>query len=334
MNGSEQWIWKTSGLALAACALATPAMAIESYSADANYCVSSPNTAADCILNRVNNQSTPVVVSAGHHAEAGAYGGGGGLALATVTFAPTAPSLLDGKTYSATANAVVSYTVQVKGRPNVYVPVLITGDVTAGAIHATDIYGQVLTVADNPDVPGPDDGLSQPSNYQIAADAWISIFQPSTNTGLDRTEVYSSLAGDRNRSSHMNGDSQLINRRIYLFLSNTDINVTLSSQVSLNYLPVYDVGTSTQFGVVTASADPTFTIEDPAFSDFSILGVPSAVPEPASWMLMAIGLGILLLVRRRHGPKFVSTGCRNSIRAHLQYRCRRGPVWRPPSVWT
>lgn len=292
-------IWKTCAPALASFALAMPAMAVVGYSAHATYCVSSPTTAADCILRGADNQSTPFIASAGYYAQGATYSGGGGLALSTVTFAPSAPSLLDGKTYNATANARVSYSFQLVGRPNEYVPLFISGNATAGAIHATDVNGQVLTVADNPDHPGPDDGLSQASNYDIYAVASFRVFQPSTNRGIDNADVYSAAFGDNNESANIHGDGVLYTKGLYFFLSNTAINVTLSTQVALSYTSLYNVGTTTQFGTVTASADPVFEIADPAFSDFKIVGVPSAVPEPNTWVLMAMGLGVAGVLSRR-----------------------------------
>ena len=44
-----------------------------------------------------------------------------------------------------------------------------------------------------------------------------------------------------------------------------------------------------------ASADPTFEIDDPAFADYTIEGVPAdpatamSTPEPATWAMMLIG---------------------------------------------
>jgi len=51
------------------------------------------------------------------------------------------------------------------------------------------------------------------------------------------------------------------------------------------------LGNSNQYGNVAASADPMFEISNPAFSDFSIVGVPNGagptipaeVTEPATW---------------------------------------------------
>jgi PEP-CTERM motif len=56
-----------------------------------------------------------------------------------------------------------------------------------------------------------------------------------------------------------------------------------------------------------AAADPTFEIDDPAFADYTIEGVPAgpaatAAPEPATWAMMLLGfagLGVFSYRRTR-----------------------------------
>jgi hypothetical protein len=48
----------------------------------------------------------------------------------------------------------------------------------------------------------------------------------------------------------------------------------------------------------SAYADPTFAIDDPAFADYTIVGVPAgpaaaAAPEPATWAMMLLGFAHL-----------------------------------------
>ncbi|KQV88029.1 hypothetical protein ASC91_14305 [Pelomonas sp. Root1237] len=49
-----------------------------------------------------------------------------------------------------------------------------------------------------------------------------------------------------------------------------------------------------------AFVDPSFTIDDPALAAlYHFEGIPSAVPESATWALTMLGLGVVLGVRRR-----------------------------------
>ena len=67
----------------------------------------------------------------------------------------------------------------------------------------------------------------------------------------------------------------------------------------------------------SAYADPTFTIDDPAFADYTIVGVPAgpaaaATPEPATWAMLLIGfagLGYTGYQARRRKAKRLKSGC-------------------------
>ena len=62
---------------------------------------------------------------------------------------------------------------------------------------------------------------------------------------------------------------------------------------------VLNPGSSSTTGITEtveaeASADPTFVIDEPGYSDYTIEGVPAgpaatATPEPATWAMMLIG---------------------------------------------
>lgn len=88
--------------------------------------------------------------------------------------------------------------------------------------------------------------------------------------------------------------------------SNSDIHVNLQASA---YLGCQTLGGGldpmTLFGYASIEVDPTFRIDDPAFADFTIVGVssgvapPPAVPEPQSWAMLLGGLGIVASVIRR-----------------------------------
>lgn len=61
--------------------------------------------------------------------------------------------------------------------------------------------------------------------------------------------------------------------------------------------------------------DPTFSITDPALAALyrfeGIPGMAAAVPEPAPWALMSLGIGALSGLRRRHRKLARSAVCRS-----------------------
>jgi hypothetical protein len=78
---------------------------------------------------------------------------------------------------------------------------------------------------------------------------------------------------------------------------NEDIQVTVLAQVGAKY----DFPFAGQAEKVSdsAAADPTFNIADPAFSDYTITGVPEgsapvvAAPEPATCATLLIGFAAI-----------------------------------------
>ncbi len=60
-----------------------------------------------------------------------------------------------------------------------------------------------------------------------------------------------------------------------------------------------------------ASADPTFVIDEPGYSDYTIEGVPAgpaatATPEPATWAMMLIGFAGMGFFSHRSGRRAAS----------------------------
>lgn len=297
--------WTTSGVLLVGLTSASPALADnERYGATARYCEGAACTDSG------GYGSTPQQAASSNAAGASAFSVFGGQANASVFFNPAAPTLLTEDRYSAGASADVFYTFQVRGAANTYVPVSVSANASVGAIHAADFFGNPYQLADDPRYPGDNDGILVPGGFSLLSDARVLVFQYATGTGfdisrnnsLDMILDYDHPYGVANTT---NGNGIQINQ-VYRFLSNTDITVNLHADAGFNYLNPYATEAHPQFANVTARADPTFTIDDSAFSDFSIVGVPggyavppSAVPEPTTWAMMIGGFGLVSSAMRR-----------------------------------
>ncbi len=71
----------------------------------------------------------------------------------------------------------------------------------------------------------------------------------------------------------------------------------------------------------SAYADPTFAIDDPAFANYTIVGVPAgpaaaAAPEPATWAMMLLGFAGLGLAgyRKAKGAAIVMAARSGTLR--------------------
>ena len=87
------------------------------------------------------------------------------------------------------------------------------------------------------------------------------------------------------------GKSQTFNEEV-MVAANFDILVVVDASAGVqftNYTAAYP-----ETAVAAASADPTFVIDEPGYSAYTIEGVPAdpaavATPEPATWAMMLIG---------------------------------------------
>ena len=87
------------------------------------------------------------------------------------------------------------------------------------------------------------------------------------------------------------GNSQKFNEEV-MVAANFDILVVVDASAGAqftNYSAVYP-----ETAVAAASADPTFVIDEPGYSAYTIEGVPAgpaatAAPEPATWAMMLVG---------------------------------------------
>jgi PEP-CTERM motif len=122
------------------------------------------------------------------------------------------------------------------------------------------------------------------------ARASITVTQGS-NTVVNRGAVSPRLAPD-----FANGRFEFVIDQTLLLEPNVDYRVFMTAMASSGNLGV-------RFGsFAEAYFDPVFTI-DAAFAPlYALTGVPTAVPEPASWVLMLAGAGLLALTTpRRRG---------------------------------
>ena len=220
--------------------------------------------------------------------------------------------LLQEGRYENSSIADMHYTFQVKGAPNTLVPLHAQGFVSILPIHISDEHGQPAKLIDGVVAPPPT------LDFQIVASAALYISPsrgtpyPDSGAGVHIESRYQPLAYSYGGiyCYGCNGIGEQIDKTFYVW-SNSDINVELGGSVQLIYNALGGGrDPDPTFATVSTFADPTFSIDDPAFSGFSIVGVPtgspppgSAVPEPASWVMMVGGFGLLGgVMRRRAAP--------------------------------
>jgi hypothetical protein len=231
------------------------------------------------------------------YAYGSAYGINGGIVSARAGFSPSSATL--GGMFLNNGSADYSYTFQVKGAAGVSVPVHISASAFVTAILASTFNGGQLTLQ-------PDGTASGTTGFSIQSGVSIDI------NGIRSIDAFGNIyttgahvdAGNNSDNLDLGAKNVFINQTLY-FESNTDISVNLYAGASLKFYD--DGGRSSIYGSVSASADPTFTIDDPAFSSaFQIVGVPNdpappitgEVPEPATWAMM-IGFGLTGQIMRR-----------------------------------
>jgi hypothetical protein len=235
------------------------------------------------------------------YATASGSGANGGLVTAQVGFSPNAETL--GGTFLNNASADFSYTFQIQGAAGVIVPLHVYGYASISSILASTFNSGQLTV-------GSDGTPSGTTPFSITSGVSIDI------TGIHSIDSFGNVsqtaahvdAGNSSDNLDLVAKSVLIDQTLY-FQSNTDISVDIFAGATLRFND--DGGRSGIFGSVSASADPVFTITDPAFSAFRLVGVPGdappvggAVPEPASWALMILGFGMTGYRMRRRKVAF------------------------------
>lgn len=226
----------------------------------------------------------------------------GGYALASAAFVPGAAPLLQSTRYENGGIAEFSYSLQVKGTPNTLVPLHVHGSVEIGRFHMSDPTGQPIASFDDLSTGAP------PSyDWTISALATVAVSSPrgsptGQSSAVTQVEAHYTPGPAGRYCNNCNGTGATMDTVIWVY-SNSDVNVSVGANADVIY-NAHNVPPESTFATAYASADPVFSIDDPAYAGFTIEGVPTGspppVPEPATWSLFLCGLvGIACLVRRR-----------------------------------
>lgn len=224
----------------------------------------------------------------------------GGFTLASAGFAPGAPTLLPSGTYSEGAVSFMTYTFQVQGAPDTLVPLRMIGNVSVSPIRLTDSSGNVATLVNGVPGPAPSDRFRVNAFSQVQVGALRGTPSPVRGASTSFEANYFGNASDLNNYCiNCGGGGSSFDQTVWVY-SNSDIRVSLTSSVLLEYISDGPGGPLTVFGSVSAETDPVFQIDDPAYAGFSIVGVPTGdlpttvggVPEPATWAMMILGFGL------------------------------------------
>ena len=209
---------------------------------------------------------------------------------------------------SGDASAAVQYIMRVDGpTTGALVPVIVKMTAYAGSL----------------DVPGPVDGYYAPVIAHTSAQVSVSYAEGDVPVGAPESLAfvqahtsydyrYFESAGYAAPDLDGNGDTF---DGVVMMEANFDIAVDVEADASAQF-----AGSSAAFSESaggSAYADPTFTIDDPAFADYTIVGVPAgpaaaATPEPATWAMLLIGfagLGYTGYQARRRTAKRLQSGC-------------------------
>lgn len=236
-----------------------------------------------------------------------ASGYNGGFALASVTFNPGAAPLLQSGTYTYGSVSTFEYTFQVKGAPDTLVPLHVFARASADPIHISDENGvpAVFTGSSGPVAPN--------SRFKVDGFAHVGVTLTRGTTmgggaGASIESYYDGTRPDGYVCNGCTGGGALIDQTIWVW-SNSDIVVGGQASAQVVYNALGDgFDPLVTYGGAAASADPVFSIDDPTYAGFSIVGVPdgvappggpAAVPEPAAWAMMVAGFGAVGGAMRR-----------------------------------
>jgi PEP-CTERM motif len=194
-----------------------------------------------------------------------------------------------GKGVGGDASAAVQYTIRVVGpTTGALVPVRVTMSAYAGSLDVpgpvVDIYGR---------------GYYAPIVADAEAEVTLGYAEGDVPVGdpqlpsVEAETVYDyryfdSGAGYPAPVLLGNGESF---DGIVMIEANFDVEVDVAASAQAQFI---GSAAYSESAGGSAYADPTFTIDDPAFADYTIVGVPvgpavAAAPEPATWAMMLLG---------------------------------------------
>ncbi|UAK26686.1 PEPxxWA-CTERM sorting domain-containing protein [Sphingomonas nostoxanthinifaciens] len=174
------------------------------------------------------------------------------------------------------------------------------GSVSVSPIRLTNGSG-VATLVDGAPGPAPSDQFRIVGSATLQVSA--SVLTPYPDSGASAS--FESIYDPRGYTycSNCGGGGASFDKTVWVY-SNSDINVTLNTSTLLEFTSYGSGNGTTVFGSVEAETDPVFSIDDPAYSAFTVVGVPTgspppgagggsgSVPEPASWAMMLAGFGL------------------------------------------
>jgi PEP-CTERM motif len=189
-----------------------------------------------------------------------------------------------GKGVGGDASAAVQYTIRVVGP-------------TTGAL--IPVHVMMSAYAGSLDVPGPVGSYYPPVLADAEAEVTLGYAEGDVPVGdpqlpsVEAETVYdyryfTSGAGYPAPDLLGNGDSF---DGIVMIEANFDVAVDVFASAQAQFI---GSAAFSESAGGSAYADPTFAIDDPAFADYTITGVPvgpaaAAAPEPATWAMMLLG---------------------------------------------
>jgi hypothetical protein len=204
----------------------------------------------------------------------------------------------------AGAQASVTYTMRISGPATGalrLVPIVVSETASAGSISGIPADGSLDVEAD--------DGASVTLFYASPPPNAPALPQVRATTFYDSEEpTRTQLLGT---SDSFTG--------VVMFAANEDIEV----QVQASALVLFRSTLASAAVNTAAAADPTFEIDDPAFADYTIEGVPAgpaaaAAPEPATWAIMLIGFAGLGVFSYRRTRVAASQGLASSTTQNVK----------------
>jgi hypothetical protein len=190
---------------------------------------------------------------------------------------------LDGR-----ALADVMYTIRVSGPvTGALVPVHITMIASATSLDVPPPVGGVSGYY-APVVAGASAGVEV--SY-APGDAPVGAYGDLADIDAFTSYNYRYYEGGGGSAPVLLGNTQTFDQEV-MVAANFDVAVDVFASATAQFTSTYATYTETAEG--GASADPTFTIDEPGYSAYTIEGVPAgpavaATPEPATWAMMLIG---------------------------------------------